>query len=325
MMPPVRPLPSLLGKSPFSAEAHAVKPFLLGFLLLDFLFLAVSPLFGQANPPLATPHFELHQPYDRMKPPMGVLGLPLGTFAVIEGTEHHTSKFWGSEDFVIESINGKKLEHEVRIMTNWPSQLPDKRISGKRYILHGYEGGEWAGQPDGLPGGEHSGWTQSGGFLFQQIFAVTSVEKVDGVTVAEARPLDPKVPLAEPHFAAKPDDPRPIGLLGLPLGTFAIIEVHSPKEVMMEMPFVIDAVNGVHMKSPRSIFIPELTLPKNTEEATVRGFETGQWAGDPVLPKSEFPSAAPLAQTQTSFGFSTQFVLTTPVKSATPAQSPPGI
>jgi hypothetical protein len=65
----------LLGKKPFSAEAGHVKRPLPGFLLLYYLCLVASPLYGQSNPPLATPHFELYQPHDWRKPPMGVLGL----------------------------------------------------------------------------------------------------------------------------------------------------------------------------------------------------------------------------------------------------------
>jgi hypothetical protein len=65
----------LLGKKPFSAEARHVRPSLVGLLLLDILFLVASLLFGQAHPPLTTPHFELYQPHDWRKPPMGVLGL----------------------------------------------------------------------------------------------------------------------------------------------------------------------------------------------------------------------------------------------------------
>ena len=252
---------------------------------------------------------------------MGTLGLPLGTFAVIEGTEHQTSKGtatggWYSGDFVVETINGKKLDHEIGIWTDWPSQLPDKRISGKRYVLHGYEGGEWVGQPDGLPHDEPLGWTQGGRFVYDPRFAVTSVEKVDGVTVADARPLDPNVPLAKSDFAVKTVHSRPIGLLGLPLGTFAIIQVHLPKgPPTMEIPILIDTVNGERMKSPRHISIPDFTFPKDTEQVTLRGFETGRWSGTPFSPKSEFPSTATVPQMDNSFGFHNEFVLTTPVKS----------
>jgi hypothetical protein len=301
-----------------------MKPLLLGFLPAAFLFLVAGLLHGQANPALATPHFELYQPNQFSKPPIGVLGLSLGTFAVIKGTEHHTSKFWGSDDFVVESINGKKVDRDLRIMTDWAPQLPDKRISGNQYVLHGYERGEWGGQPDGLPKDEPSGWTQSGGFSFQHIFAVTSVEKVNGVTVADARPLDHHVPLAQPNLAARTDDARPIGVLGLTLGTFAVIEVHSSKRLMMVAnPLEIKTVNGKRLQFPRLLSIPGFVLPRNTEQATLRGFETGSWEGAVWLPDSEYPSnvTASRAQGQALFVFSTHFVVTSVAKTATPAQA----
>ena len=290
-----------------------MKPFFPGFHLAGFLFLVVSPLFGQANPPLATPHLDSSQPGPFSKPPIGVLGLPLGTFAVIEGTEHHTSMFWGSDDFVIESINGKKVERDLRIMTEWPSQLPDKCIAGKRYVLHGYEKGTWEGQPDGLPRDEPSGWTQQAGFLFRHIFAVTSVEKIDGVTVADARPLDPKVPLAQPDLAAKLDNVRPIGVLGLPVGTFAIIQAHTPsRPVMLESPFEVDRVNDKTLNDPPILIIRGVPETKGDERVTLHGFEAGAWESEPALPKSENPSGT---EVQQPFQFYHEFVVTSVAKS----------
>jgi hypothetical protein len=313
---------TILGKNPWAAETHRVKPFLLRFLLAGFLFPVASPLFGQANPPLATPHFELYQPDRFSKRSIGVLGLPLGTFAVIEGTEHHTSKDWGSEDFVVGRINGKKVEGGLRIMTDWPSQLPDKRISGKRYVLHGYEKGKWEGQPDGLPREEPLGWTQQAGFSFQHIFAVTSVEKVDGVTVADARPLDPGVPLAQPDPTAKPDDVRPIGVLGLPLGTFAIIQAYTPPHPMLlESPFGVSQVNGIPLHNQPVLSIRGVPETKGNEIVTLHGYEAGEWESDPDLPKSENPSGT---EAQQPFQFHHEFVVTCVAKSATPAQSHSG-
>ena len=292
-----------------------MKPFFHGFLFAGLLLLNASPLFGQAELPLAIPHFESTMLYHSSEPPMGVLGLPLGTFAVIEGSEHHTSKNWGSDDFVVESINGKKVEHELRIQTDWPSQLPDKCVPGNRYVLHGYESGKWQGQPDGLPKGEPLGWTQGAGFVFDHIFSVTSVEQVNGVTVADARPLDPKVGLFEPDFDAKPDDARPIGILGLPLGTFAIIEVHPPPQghfLLMERPFQVDSVNGKPLTEAHYLTIRNVPWKQGGPRVTLRGFEAGEWASQPDLPKSENPSG-PVPQQP--FRFYCDFVVTTPVKS----------
>ena len=242
--------------------------------------------------------------------------MPLGTFAVIEGTEHSTGKLSGSDDFFIESINGIKVEHDLRIMTEWPSQLPDKRIAGKRYVLHGYERGKWEGQPDGLPKNEPLGWTQQAGFSFQHMFAVTSVEKIDGVTVADARPLDPKVPLAKPNFEAKRDDKRPVGALGLPLGTFAIIQARTPvRPIMIGSPFEIVNVNGKPLKNPQILTIYGVPDAKGNELITLRGFETGAWASEPDLPKSETGRSSSSPLVQTPFRFFAEFVPTTPVKS----------
>jgi len=287
----------------------------LGFLACFPIVLA-TPLPADDKPPLAVPHPELAKIPDT---PIGLLGLRLGTFAVIEGTEHPTSMLLGSDDFYIESINGKKLEHEVRIMTEWSPQLPDKRVAGKHYVLHGYERGKWQGQPVGLPGGEPSGITQGGDFIFEHIFAVTSVEKVDGVVSANARPLNPKVPLAEPKLEAvtKVGKP-PIGALGLPLGTFAIIEAHTPAQSpMIGSPFEVDVVNGQHLDKPVIITIRGVPETKGDERVTLRGYETGQWICAPFLPKSEELEG----REQASFHFSGEFVLTTPCKGGdTPAQ-----
>jgi hypothetical protein len=286
---------------------------------MGFLFLAASPLLGQANPPLATPHPELYHPDQFSNPPMGVLGLPLGTFAVIEGTEHHTSLRWGSDDLVVEGINGKKVARDVRIMTEWPSQLPDKKIPGKRYVLHGYEKGKWEGQPDGLPKDEPLGWTQQAGFSFDHIFVVTSVEKVDGVTVAGARPLDPKVPLAQPKLADRPDNVRPIGVLGLPLGTFAIIQARTPHRIVnMGSPFEVDRVNGKPLDNPPTFLIRGVPETKGDERVILHGYEAGAWECEPVLPKSENPSGA---MGLVPFHFDHEFIVTSVAKSAIPAQS----
>jgi hypothetical protein len=254
-------------------------------------------------------------------PPIGTLGLPLGTFAVIEGTEHRTSKSWGSDDFVIETINGIRPQHELRIQTSWPSQLPDKRTGKRRYVLHGYEIGKWEGQPDGLPDDETVGRTQGGRFVFQHEFQVVSVEKVDGVTVADAKPIDPKIPLAKPDFTKKIAATRPIGALGLPLGTYAKIHVLSPPpgQPTMEIPILVDTVNGQPVTPSRGITIPDFTLEMN-QEAALNGYEIGVWNGIPSLPKSELPSKPqPNAQGDTSFRFINQFMVISVAKPAAPA------
>jgi hypothetical protein len=287
-----------------------VKPVLQVALTLA-CFVAV-PTLVSADPLLAVPHLaDFHYQASDADRPMGVLGLRLGTFAVIEGIEHQTSMTWGGADFVVEAVNGQKPAHEIRIQTDWFSGLVDKKIPGRHYVLHGWEAGTWAGQPTGLPANE-PGHVQLAGFFFQHTFVVSSVEKVNGVTVADAKPLDPTVPLETPVASPVPTESAPpIGQLGLPLGTFAVIEVQKPAHpLLMANPYAVVRVNGVDVDPPRVISIPD--LKSTTDERTVlRGYETGAWANDPSLPKSENPSGM---QAQAPFQFFREFIMTSRAK-----------
>jgi hypothetical protein len=279
-------------------------------ILFCSTLLWTHPLFGDETAPLAVPHPELYQ---WQKPPTGILGLPLGTFAVVEGTEQATSMILGSNDLALETINGKQVAKKLSIETDWPSDLPDKRVVGKHYLLHGYETAKWAGSP-GLPAAENANQAQAV-FGFFHRFVVTSIEKVDGVTVPEALPLDPKVPLAEPKIADQMDESKPpVGVLGLPLGTFAIINAHSPppdQEVLLESPFEVEKVNGLHLKHPPTLIIRDVPTTAGNAQITLHGYEVGEWANEPNLPKSERPHGN---QAQQGFQFYHVFVVTSQPK-----------
>jgi len=262
--------------------------------LLCFLVLVFGPSPLPANP----------------DPPTGILGLPLGTFAVIEGVEHPWSMT--STGFAIESINGEKLGGEIHLRTEWPSSLEKRNVPGKRYVLHGYEVGNWGGEPTGLPKDEpYTG--QAAGFSFSHEFIVTSIEKMDNVTVADARPLNPKVPLTKPNFNAKPDTKPPVGILGMPLGTFAIIQARAPRPpLLMESPGEVVIVNGKTLDPPLVVSIRNFKAPKDNALVTLHGFEVGEWGGEPVLPASENPPNQ--SRAQKAFGFVPRFLITSPPK-----------
>lgn len=265
------------------------------------LGLAAASIFGHAETPLATPHFEAFKYFDR---PTGVLGLSLGTFAVIEGTERATSMLVGSGDFVVANVNGIKPARALAIETESSGFASKKLTAGTNYVLHGYEVGKWEGQPDGLPASATSGITQGGGFFLQPIFVVTSIEKINGATAPDAKPVDPNVPLAKPDFSTAPPGVRPVGVLGLPLGTYAVIKAHKSKPLMMEDPFVLESVNGVPTKEGTCITIPGVKSAVD-ESVTLRGCEAGEWGSTPELPKSEDPEMGRGAQQ--SFQFYTKF------------------
>jgi hypothetical protein len=144
-------------------------------------------------------------------------------------------------------------------------------------------------------------------FFFATHFQITSVEKIDGVTVANARPLDPKVPLAQPNFNTK-HGTIPIGSLGLQLGTFAIIEARPyDKPIMLESPFFVEVVNGKKMDPPRILTIRDARIAGDGH-VTLHGFEVGEWSGEPSLPESEVPASA--TKPQQPFHFGESFIVT---------------
>lgn len=267
-------------------ENHLVKPVRLFLPVLVLLACAGSL---RAGPP----------------PPVGKLGLPLGTFAVIEGIYHPSGMLSTLPGFEIHKVNGVKLNQLRHIPVDG-----SKLIDGKTYVLHGYEIGEWAGQPS-LPTDED--FPSQIAFCFLTRFEVTSVEKVNGDPAAGARPVDPRVPLVSPDFPATIHPKPPLGALGLLLGTFAVIEVKAPKHpVMMENPFEVTEINGKRPAKPFQLTIKGLPPLKGDAHATLHGFEVGGWTNTPVLPESEQPRNAP--QVQQPFQFFSTFVLTSPPK-----------
>lgn len=263
-----------------------------------FLVLGTFPLFAQSSPA-----------------PLGQLGLPLGTFSVIEGKGIQSGKLFGSNNFELHVINGKILNPYRQIAVSIQVSPTQNGIEpGKFYVLHGYEGGAWAGAPR-LPRGELAGCQAGpGSFGFHTQFFVSSIEKVDGSLVAGARPLDPNSPLPYPKPELYSEPKPPVGILGLPLGTFAVIEGTEKPTGMRLGPddFVIEAINGKKLGHPAGIetewsseFPEKRTLGKRF---ILHGFERGTWMGSPDLPASE--TGGKLTQAQLAFQFIPHFVVT---------------
>jgi hypothetical protein len=234
----------------------------------------------RADPP-ATPHFDAA----KWGPsPQGVLGMPLGTFAVIEGTERATNKFVGTDDFVVAKVNGVKPPRPVTIQIEYGHLQ-----RGTRYVLHGWEAGKWEGQASGLPANATEGWTQSAHFTFQHTFEISSVETTNGVLDLHAKPVDPTVPLPQPDFTKPLEEAPPVGVLGVPIGAFIDIKAHRPERVlMMQDLYVIDSVNGV--AAPKDLYLTISNVKSQPGEVvSLHGYETAQWASEPELPKSEDP------------------------------------
>jgi hypothetical protein len=275
-----------------------------------YFLLTLVPLLADPDFKLETPHPEL---YREPKVPVGTLGLPLGTFVVLDGYQYQGGKGQGPHGFSIEGVNGKRPDGELGIWTEWPNSLPVHNNPEHHYRLHGYETAGWYGSTPNLPKSEI--WVVQLVFGYMSNFKVTSVETIDGKTVEGAKPLNPKVPLVEPKFVKQlsPYEIKPpIGKLGLPLGTFAIIQAHAPKQLLlMESPLEVIVVNGKKLDLPVIISVPNVDAPKGDTTITLHGFEAGEWASSPVLPKSENPSGT-LAQQP--FQFYHRFELTSPVK-----------
>jgi hypothetical protein len=295
----------LLGNGVLEEENGCVRPPCFWFPIVVAVILSSSamPFFGQTNTPLAVPRPELYQ---IPKPPRGNLGLPLGTFTVIEGIQHPYGMEPNGAGFAVEVVNGKKMEHVVSTPTQWPSRLSKSNVIGKHYVLHGYETGSWhAGDANPAPGEEY---LQSPRilFVFSTIFVVTSIEKIDGITLRNAMPVNSKVPLAVPDFASKTDEKPPIGCLGLPLGTLSIIEARASKEAITQLsPCEVLTVNGKSFDKPVALAIINIPLSASSGLLKLRGYEDGFWEGEPEMPKSEIPTGDAPEQ---SFHFFERFV-----------------
>jgi hypothetical protein len=263
--------------------------------IVALLLFAGLSLSGHADPPLMMVHFERCQ-LDFQHPPMGDLGLPLGTFAVIEGVLDSDGLMLSDDEFDVTAVNGKTTDRPIRIHVEWPSKDADYRTEGMKYTLHGFEIGGW-----------HSGIATDSRlpFSFARKFVISSIEKRHGAAVSVARPVDPNFALAQPNFSLKPDDKPPVGGLGLPLGTIATIKVHRPeKAFLMENPFEVESVNGVPAPPNMLITVRNLkALPG--ESVKLRGFETGEWISQPWrAPKGEFDFSP-----QAPFQFFDRFVV----------------
>jgi len=284
-----------------------------------FLLFSASFLWAEPDPPLAEPHPEKYQVPTA---PLGILGVPLGTFAVIEGVEHPHGMGVGMTGFSIEKINGKPAPPNCYIQTDWPAPLKSKRLDDKHYVLHGYEVGDWGGEPTGLPNDEpYSG--QLAGFYFFHSFMVTSVEnfKLTDEDLKRLKP-DPTKPLQPPSSPPqvpinyRPPPPPPLGILGLPLGTFAVIEATPCKgPIVLNDPFVlVHTVNGKKIEPPLILSVRRDAL-KGDERVILHGYEVADWTGRPPLPESE-PHDSP-SHPHMPFQLFEQFIVTKQVTPVT--------
>ena len=274
-----------LGKGVAREDTFGVRSPACRLLPVVLLCLAASPLFGQADPDSPKPNFRSSGYIQR---PIGVLGMPLGSFAVIEGTVRETNMLVGSDDFVVASVNGIKPPHPVTIQLAASSARICELKPGSRYVLHGWEAGKWEGQPDGLPSDAADGNTQTRSFGFHHTFEVSSLESTNGVISPKARPVDPNGALPKPDFSTSPDKTRPVGLLGLPLGTFVEIKAHLSDTDMFGGNFTVDSVSGVAAPKGSYIAIADVKS-KLGGVVSLHGYEAGEWGSTPSLPQSENP------------------------------------
>ena len=223
--------------------------------------------------------------------------MPLGTFAVIEGTCHSPLTVDGvSRNFRVEIVNGKHFDSPVEIAAVAAASNVGNMTAQKRYVLHGYENAFWTGAPPQPPGEseaiESDGAKQ--GHLFFSLrfhFRITSIEKEDGVAVSGARPIDPGFPLDQPK-PGQPIPQPPLGVLGQPLGTYLIIIVGAPRGTTKGIECEVLAVNGKPVAHRTTISVPFFEVPQAHEQAILRGFENGDWRGVTSLPVSETKEAA---------------------------------
>ncbi len=76
--------------------------------------------------------------------PLGIAGLPIGTYITVEGTPRQ-SKYY---NFEVDVINGKKLNETRYLAVESKLELPWK--NGERYVLKGYETMQMIGSPPAL-------------------------------------------------------------------------------------------------------------------------------------------------------------------------------
>jgi len=81
--------------------------------------------------------------YQRVMPPIGILGYRLGSLITIEGFRAFGPKT-GNQTLTVDSIDGEKLKAPVSIWIEHKEGLPP----AQRIVLRGYETGEWIGTPD---------------------------------------------------------------------------------------------------------------------------------------------------------------------------------
>jgi hypothetical protein len=120
-------------------------------------------------------------PPSSMTRPIGLLGLPIGTYVRIEGHPYRPTKppfKVHARTLLVDTLQGKKLNAPIKlVMMNIGS---DSLSTETRCVLNGYESGAWVGSPEGLPPGTP---VEQAVFHFHHYFVVTSVEEPKGLKV----------------------------------------------------------------------------------------------------------------------------------------------
>jgi len=114
------------------------------------------------------------------KRPTGRLGHPIGSYLTIEG--HRSGKVKNPNSYVIDTVNGVKLEKPVRHVWIENLKLPRPKPA-TRCVINGYETFRWWGQPKEVRAAE--GWEEAQhsfqpGFFFR----ATSVKRPADLHVA---------------------------------------------------------------------------------------------------------------------------------------------
>ncbi len=124
------------------------------------------------------------QPDESQRPPVGVLGYPLGSYLTIEGVRVESGQGRrATESLIVDTVSGHKLAKPVTIHIS--TMLPSGRC-----IFKGYEEGSWAG--DWPPEVDHfqsrGGLHLSESWHFRNVFTITLV-----VAPADFQPYSPRL------------------------------------------------------------------------------------------------------------------------------------
>lgn len=120
---------------------------------------------GPASKASSSAEPEVHVSQFLTKPPIGLLGKPLGSKVTVEGTR--TENVLSENPLSITTVDGQPLKEAVKLELPSFEQLKPKT----RYVLEGYEAGAFVGEPTW-----HNDRVQQS-FQYRPRFAVTRTIK----------------------------------------------------------------------------------------------------------------------------------------------------